>query len=373
MSQQDLTRAPHTDPLNIYRYRDGLYAVDLLGAALVWLDFFTWLGEHPSDKAAICRALEITERPTDVMLTLFTAMGLVRARDGVFSLTESAREHLVKSSPWFMGPYYASLKDRPVCKDYVNVLRTGQPANWGSLKNEKDWARAMEDEAFAQSFTAAMDCRGVYLGQAMARLLDLRGHTHLLDVAGGSGIYACSLVARHPHLRATVLEKPPVDRVAAAAIAKRGYAERVSVRVKGKARENVSDAPALDTQSRPSRPRPRVCSSATSRQACRSCWRRPCGVRGSRERTSISPGRDTRASCWPLLTRARSSSRVLVESTLASTSTVMPGSSGSSCSHSAVAPQLGWCRISVMQPCPASAPAWCAGSSGCRSGTRNPS
>ena len=231
MSQQDLTRTPHTDPLNIYRYRDGLYAVDLLGAALVWLDFFTWLGEHPSDKAAICRALEIAERPTDVMLTLFTAMGLVRARDGVFSLTESAREHLVKSSPWFMGPYYASLKDRPVCKDYVNVLRTGQPANWGSLKNEKDWAKAMEDEAFAQSFTAAMDCRGVYLGQAMARLLDLRGHTHLLDVAGGSGIYACSLVARHPHLRATVLEKPPVDRVAAAAIAKRGYAERVSVRV----------------------------------------------------------------------------------------------------------------------------------------------
>ena len=231
MSQQDLTRAPHTDPLNIYRYRDGLYAVDLLGAALVWLDFFTWLGEHPSDKAAICRALEIAERPTDVMLTLFTAMGLVRARDGVFSLTESAREHLVKTSPWFMGPYYASLKERPVCKDYVNVLRTGQPANWGSLKNEKDWAKAMEDEAFAQSFTAAMDCRGVYLGQAMARLLDLRGHTHLLDVAGGSGIYACSLVARHPHLRATVLEKPPVDRVAAAAIAQRGYAERVSVRV----------------------------------------------------------------------------------------------------------------------------------------------
>ena len=231
MSQQDLTRTPHTDPLNIYRYRDGLYAVDLLGAALVWLDFFTWLGEHPSDKAAICRALEIAERPTDVMLTLFTAMGLVRARDGVFSLTESAREHLVKTSPWFMGPYYASLKDRPVCKDYVNVLRTGQPANWGSLKNEKDWAKAMEDEAFAQSFTAAMDCRGVYLGQAMARLLDLHGHTHLLDVAGGSGIYACSLVARHPHLRATVLEKPPVDRVAAAAIAQRGYAERVSVRV----------------------------------------------------------------------------------------------------------------------------------------------
>src|SRR6185503_11272366 len=49
------------------------------------------------------------------------------------------------------------------------------------------------------------------------------------DVAGGSGIYACALVARHPHLRATVLEKPPVDQVARRAIAARGFQERVAV------------------------------------------------------------------------------------------------------------------------------------------------
>ena len=29
----DLTRAPATDPLGIYRFRDGLYAVDLIAAA----------------------------------------------------------------------------------------------------------------------------------------------------------------------------------------------------------------------------------------------------------------------------------------------------------------------------------------------------
>ena len=87
----------------------------------------------------------------------------------MFHVTELAREHLVKSSPWFLGPYYAALKDRPVCKDYVTVLRTGRTANWGSFKDERDWAKAMEDEAFANQFTAAMDCRGVYLGPAVAR------------------------------------------------------------------------------------------------------------------------------------------------------------------------------------------------------------
>jgi cyclopropane fatty-acyl-phospholipid synthase-like methyltransferase len=67
------------------------------------------------------------------------------------------------------------------------------------------------------------------LGQAVAKQLDLSQHSHLLDIAGGSGIYACSVVAAHPHLRATVLEKPPVDEVAHNAIAQRGFTARVSV------------------------------------------------------------------------------------------------------------------------------------------------
>ena len=221
--------SPKTDPTSIYRYRDGLYAADLLTVALVSLDFFSWLAANPSDTGTICRAFDIKDRPTDVMLTLFVAMGFLKKENGAFHPTDLAREHLVKSSPWFIGPYYASLKDRPVCQDLLRVLRTDKPANWGSLKNEKEWARAMEDEAFANQFTAAMDCRGVYLGQAVAKALDLRHHKSLLDIAGGSGIYACSIAGHHPGLSATVLEKPPVDKVARNAIAKRGFADRVSV------------------------------------------------------------------------------------------------------------------------------------------------
>jgi SAM-dependent methyltransferase len=231
MKSHDLTLEPKTDPTDIYRYRDGLYAVDLLTAALTGLDFFTWLAENPSDRETICRSLGIKERPTDVMLTLFTAMGLLENKDAVFHLTERAREHLTSGSPWNLAPYYASLKERPVCQDMLAVLRTGKPANWASLKTEKEWAKAMEGEAFANQFTAAMDCRGVYLGQALAKRLDLKNRRHLLDIAGGSGIYACSLVAHHAQLKATVLEKPPVDRVAKESIAKRGFAARVTVLV----------------------------------------------------------------------------------------------------------------------------------------------
>jgi SAM-dependent methyltransferase len=229
MTLGDLTLSPSTDPTEIYRLRDGFYATDLLGAALVYLDLFSWLQEHPADLAEICRAHQLAARPADVMMTLFTALEFVENRAGIFHLTPLAQEHLISSSPWFLGPYYAALKDRPVCKDYVTVLRTGRPANWGSFRDNKDWAKSMEDDAFAAQFTAAMDCRGAYLSPALARAVDAGGLTHLLDIAGGSGVYACAFVARYPQLRATVLEKPPVDHVARQAIARRGFAGRVAV------------------------------------------------------------------------------------------------------------------------------------------------
>lgn len=226
----EFTRLPHTDPFEIYRQRDGLYAVDLLTAALTEFDFFTWLAANPSDAATICGALGLAPRPADVMLTLFAASGYVQcAADGRFHVTPLAQEHLVRTSPWFIGPYYGSLKERPVVRDFVQILRTGHPANWGSYQHEKPWSDAMLTDEFATTFTAAMDCRGLYLGAALAQKLDTRGRTRLLDIAGGSGIYACAITAQHPHLAATVFERPPVDGIARTLIAKRGSAGKVSV------------------------------------------------------------------------------------------------------------------------------------------------
>ncbi|MGP8239541.1 MAG: methyltransferase [Limisphaerales bacterium] len=220
---------PATDPTSIYRYRDGLYAVDMLTAALCHFNLFSRLAEHPADLAGVCRELGVRERPADVMLTLFTAMGLLRRRDGVFHLTEMAREHLVRSSPYFIGPYFGSVQERPVCKDIISVLRTGQVANWASLRDEKEWAKAMESEGFAGKFTAAMDSRGGTLGPALVRQVDCSRHHHLLDIAGGSGIYACVFAACYPHLRASVLEKSPVDRITRDSVAARGFRDRVEV------------------------------------------------------------------------------------------------------------------------------------------------
>jgi predicted O-methyltransferase YrrM len=220
---------PATDPTHLYRYRDGLYAVDLLTAAIVHFDFFSWLAEHPTDFAGICQGLRLAARPLDVLLTLSAANGVVERRGEIFHVTERGREHLTRASPFNLAPYYASLKNRPVVLDFTRVLRSGKPAQWGGDADGHDWHKSMEQEAFAKAFTEAMDCRGFYLGTALASSLDLGARTRLLDIGGGSGIYACALAARFPQLRATVFDQIPVDRTARRLISERGFGGQIDV------------------------------------------------------------------------------------------------------------------------------------------------
>jgi predicted O-methyltransferase YrrM len=225
----DLTRRPANDPIGIFYQRDGIYAPELFAAAMIGLDFFSWLAKSPADAGKICTAFGIAERPADVMLTLLCAMGYIENQSGAFHLTQIAREFLVRDSPWFVGPYFSHFRNRPVYLGLLETLRTDKPVGWAGSKTVKPWAEAMQDDAFANEFTATMDSRGMYVGPALARVLDLKNHRNLLDIAGGSGIYACCIAAAHPHLRATVFERPPVDRVTQRFIAKRGCSERVSV------------------------------------------------------------------------------------------------------------------------------------------------
>jgi predicted O-methyltransferase YrrM len=225
-----LTTRATTDPTTLYRYRDGIYAADLITAAIVHFDFFSVLAERRATLGEVCETFGFAKRPADVLLTLATAAGLLEHQHDRYSVTDMAREHIVSGSPFYLAPYFASLAERPAVSDFTRVLRTGQPAHWGAVQDGHDWHTAMEDETFARGFTDAMDCRGLLLAQSLAATVNLNDRKRLLDIGGGSGIYACVLAAHFPALRAVVFDKPPVDRIAGRLIAERECDAQVEVR-----------------------------------------------------------------------------------------------------------------------------------------------
>ncbi len=219
-----------TDPTAIYRYRESLAAVDALTVAIAHLDLFTAIAAAPGDLAAICQRFSIHPRPAHTLCTLLIANDLLRrSDDGVLYVTDTAREFLVAGSPLDARPYYASIAEKPGVNDFLTVLRTDRPANWPGEEGEADWHAAMRTEAFAESFTAAMDCRGRVLGPGLAQALAGCPPHRLLDVGGGSGVYSIAVAAAFPATRATVLEAAPVDAIAQRTVAAAGLGGRINI------------------------------------------------------------------------------------------------------------------------------------------------
>ncbi len=233
MSNTNLAQRPTTDPATILRFRDRQYAADLITAAVLEFDLFSFLAQQPGISfAEICEHFGWHSRPADVLMTLCRACGFVTTdAAGGTQLTDVGREYLIADSPWFLGPYYRPNADSPVLKDFVTILKTGKPANWQAKSDGADWHESMKEEAFANSFTDLMNCRGIAFGQQLADAVTshVKNRTHMLDVGGGSGIYSTTMVARHPHLRATVLEQEPVDAIARREIERLGFSDQVSV------------------------------------------------------------------------------------------------------------------------------------------------
>ena len=135
-------QTPAIDPAALYRQRDGVFAVDLLTAAVVEFDVITRLADAPCDLQAVCGLLGTSHRPTDVMLSLLAAHDLIQKDGDVFSVTERGREHLMTESQWWVRDYFASLQERPVARDMARVLRTGKAASWSSSGDLDNWHEA---------------------------------------------------------------------------------------------------------------------------------------------------------------------------------------------------------------------------------------
>jgi hypothetical protein len=157
------------------------------------------------------------------MCDVLESLGLLERDGAVFAATPLARAYLAEGSDADLRPYFASLSERPAVQELARVLRTGAPAAWASARGGADWAARLADPGFAERFTAAMDARGRLLGPALAGALSGLPVRRVLDVAGGSGVYACALLDSQPELEVSVLERPPVDTVTRTLLHRRGY------------------------------------------------------------------------------------------------------------------------------------------------------
>ncbi|CAN5545808.1 hypothetical protein BH20ACT23_BH20ACT23_22220 [soil metagenome] len=176
------------DVAKLLRINEGIYADDLVLAAIVRLDLLTVLAEEPITLDELCTRNGLARRPADVLCTLLRAMGLLETGE-VLQPTELALNCLVQDAPMDLRPYLACSAARNTCIELLEVLRTGRPA----IRAEDDETTRFErrdDPAFVEQARFAAHARARVLAGGLADALESLAVRSILDLAGSSEIVA---------------------------------------------------------------------------------------------------------------------------------------------------------------------------------------
>jgi SAM-dependent methyltransferase len=212
-------RRVHDIALGIIGYPAVLVAHDL--------GLYARLAEAPRPLGEVAAALGLARRPAEALLSVSTALGLVRLEGGRYALTPLAEDYLLPDSPTsFTGYFDLMIANWPLYsfESLKKAVLTDSPQAYGG----GDPFKAHEARAdAARVFTRGMHGRSMAPALAWPGTLDLSRHRRMLDVGGGSGAHAIGAALRWPELRATVLDIAPVCALARESAARAGLADRI--------------------------------------------------------------------------------------------------------------------------------------------------
>ncbi len=200
---------PSNNPTPFFDLVRGNLATELLASGVIHLDVPGRLAKGPMPSSQLQRDLGLANRAWVVLSTALKAMGiLVEDVNGSVSLTPAASEFLTDGE-FDMKSYIGLIAETPGVHTLLAQLRNNAPN--ANRDNEGDAfifregkASAMDSENSARRLTLALSGRARICGSAVAKVLAGAGCKRILDVGGGSGLYAIALLLADENLRVTV-------------------------------------------------------------------------------------------------------------------------------------------------------------------------
>jgi hypothetical protein len=225
---------PKLDPTQIMQVGMGFFGSKTLLSA-VELELFTRLGDGAMTADELADALGLDARAVPDFPDALVALGfLERDGDGAsarYANTDETAMFLDRTRPTYIGGILEMANARlyPFWGDLTEALRTGKPQNEVKRTGRAMFEELYSDPARLEQFMGAM--AGISAGNfhALGEAFDFSRYDTVCDVGGATGQLCTILAARHPHLRCTSYDLPPVAPIAERAIAAAGLSDRVSV------------------------------------------------------------------------------------------------------------------------------------------------
>ena len=221
MASHDAPRSPSSALLQMAQ----AYRQSAILMTACELKVFTYLSQGPTSAEALARHCQVPVRGLQRLLNACVVLDLLEKEDESYHNTPIAETFLVQGKSGYMG----------------NFIQAGaeQYEAWGHLIQAIQEDRPMRPHSAEvlptlpaerlRGYVERLYELGKHNAVAIADRVDLGKVQQMLDVAGGSGIYAITFAQRQPTLRGLVFDLPPIVPFAQEIIASHGMQERVTV------------------------------------------------------------------------------------------------------------------------------------------------
>src|SRR6476646_6114445 len=224
--------SPHLDPGPILQTAFAFWSSKVLLTA-VEFGLFTKLGDRRISGAELGVELGLHERGISDFFDALVAMKFLdRVGDGPsakYFNTPAASLYLDRESPRYIGGILIMLNARlfKFWHDLPEALRTGRPQNETKHGQKGVFEELYEELPRLEQFMGAMTGLSRINFEAFAAKFDFSNFKSLCDVGGATGLLCIEAAKKHPHLRCTSFDLPPVEPIAQRHIAAAGLSDRI--------------------------------------------------------------------------------------------------------------------------------------------------
>ena len=224
---------PQLDPGAILQTAFAFWSSKVLLTA-VEFGVFTTLADRRIAGTELGRELNLHPRGVDDFFDALVAMKVLdREGNGpsaTYANTPAAALFLDRNSPRYIGGILEMLNARlfRFWNDLPEALRTGKPQNEIKHGQKGMFETLYEELPRLEQFLGGMIGLSRINFEAFAVKFDFSGFKTLCDIGGATGLLCTEVANRHPHLRCTSFDLPPVESIARRHIAAAGLSDRVS-------------------------------------------------------------------------------------------------------------------------------------------------
>lgn len=208
-------------PTRIANMASAFFESALLFAASDLGVFAALAKAQQADSRQLADELHLDLRGATLLLDGCVAVGLLEKEGGLYRNSAEAAAFLVPGNPGDLSGAIRYQRDvYPAWHRLKDLAGTGEPV-------ESPQLHLGDDDARTRTFVMSMHGKALATAQQVLSKLDLNGCKQLLDVGGGPGTYSVAISRAYPEIQCTILDLPPVTRIADGLIAQQGASGRV--------------------------------------------------------------------------------------------------------------------------------------------------